>query len=122
MSVELRLSGEQSTFAPGETITGVARWEAVRPPAWLAVRLFWYTTGKGTQDVGVVSEQRSEQPAAIGEQVFRFTAPAHPPSCSGRLVSVRWALELVGDHDQVVPRIDLVIAPGGREVLLGQVD
>jgi hypothetical protein len=122
MSIALRLTEERTAFAPGDAITGVARWEAPRPPAWLAVRLFWYTAGKGTMDIGVMGEERFEQPAAIGEHAFRFTAPVHPPSCSGRLVSVRWALELVGDHEQAVPRLDLVIAPGGREVILGQVD
>ncbi len=58
---------------------------------------------------------------ADGERPFRFIAPALPPSCSGRLVSFRWALELVGADEQV-PRVELVIAPGGREILLGSAD
>lgn len=120
MTMEIVLAGDHA-FTPGQEIAGHLGWHLPHAPRWLELRLFWYTEGKGTQDVGVIARERLAAPAASGTQPFRFTAPAQPPSCSGRLVSIRWALELVGDEHQPVSRVELVIAPGGREILLGSV-
>lgn len=118
----LTLMDGRSAFSPGEDITGTIRWSAEQAPAWLELRLFWYTEGKGTQDIGVARSERFSDPGPQGERPFRMRAPAHPQSCSGRLVSVRWALELVSADDQPVVKVDLVIAPGAREITLGHVE
>ncbi len=122
MSLHLTLADGSTSFAPGQTISGQVRWQLDQAPAWIELRLFWYTQGKGTQDVGVVVRERYEQPQISDTKSFALTAPAEPPSCSGRLVSISWALELVSSDDQPVPRIDLVIAPGAQELRLGHVD
>ena len=113
----ITLEGARAAFAPGETIAGEVAWSAPNPPGSLALRLFWYTQGKGTRDVGLVWEEPIDAIAATGRQRFRVKAPEHPPSVSGRLVSICWALEVVGSDD--VARLDLVIGPGRREVVLG---
>jgi hypothetical protein len=116
---DLTLTDGRTAFAPGEDLTGTITWSG--EPAWLEVRLFWYTEGKGTQDVGVALTERLTDPGPRGERPFRMRAPDHPPSCSGRLVSIRWALELVSADDQPVVKVDVVIAPGAREIVLGHV-
>lgn len=122
MSLMITLADGRSSFAPGEQIRGQVSWQLDQATTWTELRLFWYTQGKGTQDVGVVARERFEQPTTTATIPFAFTAPAHPPSCSGRLVSVCWALELVSSDDQQVPRVDVVIAPGGQEIRLGHVE
>lgn len=120
--IGLSLTHDRSAFAPGEDIVGTIRWSGEQPLAWLELRLFWYTEGKGTQDIGVALTERFSDGSPRGERPFRMRAPAHPQSCSGRLVSVRWALELVSADDQPVVKVDLVIAPGAREITLGHVE
>lgn len=113
----IALEGARTAFAPGETIAGEVAWSAAEPPGRIDLRLFWYTQGKGTRDVGVVWEEPIDAVDAAGRQRFRVTAPVHPPSVSGTLVSICWALEAVGSDD--VARVDLVIGPGRRELVLG---
>lgn len=116
------LTDGRTSFAPGEDLTGSISWSSSERPAWLELRLFWYTEGKGTQDIAVATTERFTDPGQHGEKAFRLKAPSHPLSCSGRLVSIRWALELVSSDDQPVVKVDLVIAPGAREIELGHVE
>lgn len=116
----INLTDQRTAYAPGDEITGTVHWTGDHAPQTLELRLFWFTQGKGTQDVGVV--QRLTIPLlADGEtHPFSLRAPVHPPSCSGTLVSICWALELVATPAATVPRATLVIAPGGRELRLGK--
>jgi len=122
MSLEILLAEGRTAFTPGEEINGQLRWSLDQAPPWVELRLFWYTEGKGTQDVGVAAHTRFTHQHAQGGGSFSLRAPAHPPSCSGRLVSIRWALELVTGDNQPVTKVDLVIAPGAREIMLGHVE
>jgi hypothetical protein len=98
------------------------RWRCETQPDWIELRLFWFTEGKGTQDIGVVATERVSNPAMSGEHPFSLKAPAQPPSCSGKLVSIRWALELVSNVKMPIPRFDLIIAPEAKEILLKSVE
>jgi hypothetical protein len=115
MSAEIALDGGRCAFAPGEAIAGTVAWEVGAVPGRAELRLFWRTAGKGTVDIGVVATQAFPEPGLAGRQPFRLVAPAHPPSCSGRLVSIQWALELVVDGAAPV-LCDLVLGPDGREI------
>jgi hypothetical protein len=108
----------RSDREPGETVELVAKWTLVARPAVLEARLFWRTSGKGTEDLAVVARQ--SVPAALatarGEHGFCFTLPQEPWSFSGKLISLQWAVELVADDESV--RWEFTLAPGGREVRL----
>jgi hypothetical protein len=101
---------------PGETVELSAMWALRAPPRVLEARLFWFTRGKGTEDVEVVATQEVPSPAAAGEHVFRFVLPDAPWSFSGKLISLLWAVELVADKRSA--RWEFTLAPGGREVRL----
>lgn len=118
----IALTDGRTAYAPGEDLIGSITWCSSERPAWLELRLFWYTEGKGTQDIGVATTERFTDPGQEGEKSFRLKAPSHPLSCSGRLVSIRWALELVSSDDQPVIKVDLVIGPGAQEIVLGHVE
>lgn len=113
--LELRVDGGDA-FAPGETLRGTLQWMEEEAPEAVELNLLWYTEGRGDRDVGVARSLRIESPAAIGSSGFEFEAPSGPYSCSGRLVSVRWALEAVLQPGQQTARAELVLAPGAREV------
>ena len=117
--IEIQSDGGRSTYLPGETITGTVSWRLDAPAEGVEVRLFWYTRGKGTTDVQVVKAQHIDSAGMTGKRPFRFVLPEEPYSFSGKLISLVWALEAVvqpGDRSQ---RLELVVGPAGREVVLG---
>lgn len=101
---------------PGETVELSAMWALKKAPRTLEARLFWFTRGKGTEDVEVVATQPVTTPAIAGEHVFRFTLPEGPWSFSGKLISLLWAVELVADDTSA--RWEFTLAPGGHEIRL----
>ena len=120
--IEIETDGGRDALAPGETIAGTASWRLDAAPDSVEVRLFWYTRGKGTTDVQVVKAQHFAAPGAAGRRAFKFVLPAEPYSFSGKLVSLIWALEAVVQPGERSARRELVVAPGGREVVLGTVE
>lgn len=118
MSVSIETEGGRTRFAPGEEIKGRASWDAPQPPEEVAVRLYWYTKGKGTQDHRVVETVTLPAPALAETRDFRIKAPLAPYSFSGKLISLIWGLRIdlsPGDEGQ---RLDVVISPNRAEVVL----
>lgn len=115
MRMQIEIEDEKRNFEPGRELTGRASWVLETPPEEVHLRLFWYTEGKGTQDVEVAQEENFG-PLQEGRREFRFKLPESPYSFSGRLISIRWGLELVAEPSGETQREDLVMGPGGREV------
>jgi hypothetical protein len=116
MSINLRDSRE--SFVPGEVmaIEGEATWQLDKAPAKVFLRLFWFTRGKGTEDIEVISETVFEHPLAAESRPFKIPLPQSPYSFSGRLVSLIWALELVtSDNDTAITK-EITISPFGSEI------
>jgi hypothetical protein len=109
-------------FLPGETVSGRAVWRLEEPPKNVDLRLFWFTSGKGTQDVEVVGEVGSDAASSAGEMSFSFELPLAPYSFSGSLITLSWALELVIQPGGHTERIDLVVAPTAVEVRIESLD
>ncbi len=113
--LQIVVDEERREFEPREEVSGGVSWVLQSPPDTVELRLFWYTEGKGTRDVRVVETVAFEaSPEGLGD--FRIRLPASPYSFSGRLFSIRWALELVAEPSGESQRVDLVMGPGGREV------
>jgi hypothetical protein len=113
-------AGGKTAFRPGETLAGSASWNLDKEPHAVEIRLFWYTEGRGTQDVGLVEKARFEQPLMSERRDFRFTLPGQPYSVSGKLVSVRWAVEVVAEPSGEAQRLEFTLGPAGKEILLGE--
>jgi hypothetical protein len=116
------LAGDRAAFRPGEAVAGAADWRLEAAPERVEVRLFWYTQGKGTQDVGIVDRQTFERPGQEASQGFRFRLPEGPYSFSGKLISLAWAVEVVAEAaggEGEVARREIVVSPTGGEILLG---
>ena len=84
----------------------------------IEIRLFWYTEGKGTRDVGVEGTERVDRPDRNGHRDFSFTAPEGPYSFSGKLISLMWSIELVVLKVGKTERLDIGIGPRPIEVTL----
>jgi len=114
--LSLTINGDRDTFAPGETAEGKAVWQMDSPPKKIYLRLFWFTRGKGTEDLGMVSEIVFDQPPASGSRAFTLPLPQSPYSFSGQLVSLFWALELSAEGSDLTAVKEIVISPFGHEI------
>jgi len=106
-------------FKPGETIEGKVSWQLDDDAEAIEIRLFWYTEGKGSQDVEVVNEKGIANPDRAGNRSFRFRVPRGPYSFSGKLITLAWAVELVVLPSGETERLDLLVGPQPVEVELG---
>ncbi|MCB1125357.1 MAG: hypothetical protein KDM81_02595 [Verrucomicrobiae bacterium] len=109
---------DQAAFRPGELLRGGAGWQVGEPPRSVETRLFWYTKGKGTEDVEVVATESFERPQMQDARPFEFRLPAAPYSFSGKLISLIWAVELVAQPSGDAARVEFVLSPTGHEILL----
>lgn len=116
--LKILLRDERRSFRPGETVEGVAGWRLDKPPTSVELRLFWFTRGKGTEDVAVLNRHRFDAPQLEEGRRFSFVLPAEPYSFSGQLISLIWALELVVEPGERSTRVELVMSPTTEEILL----
>jgi hypothetical protein len=119
-TLRIDIDGGQHGYKPGETIRGRAVWQVDKEPQSAELRLFWYTSGKGTQDVGNVDAVTFPTPQMNDDRTFSIALPRFPYSFSGKLISLVWALELIVEPGSNVARQVIVMTASGREVVLGE--
>jgi hypothetical protein len=119
MMVTLATENGGTWYRPGERVRGSVAWRLEGAPEALELRLFWFTSGKGTRDVEVVASHRIESPGSGGSRSFELAVPRGPYSFSGRLITLSWAVEAVALPNGETARLDLVIGPRPVEVALG---
>jgi hypothetical protein len=115
LAIELR--GGVTAYRPGGTIEGTVSWSFDKPPRSVELRLFWYTRGFGTEDAEVVEKQSFDGEQEQGRHSFALRLPAGPYSFHGTLITLVWALELVGPH-ATLARTEFSMGPEGRPVEL----
>jgi len=119
--LDIILHGDRTTFAPRETVRGRLEWALDTNPRYLELSLFWYTSGKGTRDVGVIGTAKFDDPGVHGSKDFSFALPDGPYSFSGKLISLIWAVELTCSPGSETVRREITVSPTGREIVLGEV-
>jgi hypothetical protein len=117
---ELKLEFENGNthVHPGETIRGVASWKLDQHAALIDLRLFWYTEGKGTQDVTVINTITLDHPQQEQSYAFQFALPQSPYSFSGKLISLIWAIEMVVRPGKESARQTFTMSATGEEIEL----
>jgi hypothetical protein len=120
--IRLGLRENKTAFRPGETIAGAVLWQFENPPASAEVRLVWFTRGKGTEDGGIAATVALDAPPAADTREFSFEAPNGPYSFSGTLIAVLWAVEFVVKPGNEFQRIEIVIAPGAKEIHVPRIE
>lgn len=114
--LEIRLADERTGLEPGDEVGGVVTWQRAEAPQSLELRLFWWTSGRGSRDLEIVARQMITDLDLYGERPFRFRLPTAPCSFSGELITLAWGLELIVEPDGDSARRDLVVGPGGHEL------
>jgi len=116
--IQIHIRDQQSAFRPGETLAGETSWQFHQPPASVEVRLFWFTRGRGTEDVELIQSVSFEAPRQQDQRSFQFTLPDSPYSFSGKLISLIWAIEAVTKPGNDSARIEFIVSPTLAEILL----
>lgn len=114
MTVTLTPKSGTASRRPRDIVELMGAWDLAHAPRLVEARLFWYTQGKGTEDVGIVEKQSVDLPGVRGERSFKFPLPSAPYSFSGRLISLRWAFELVAGDEAA--RWEFTMSPSGSEI------
>ena len=116
--LRIELAGERTAYRAGEPLSGRVAWRVDGEPTSAELRLFWYTSGKGTQDVGVVDTTTFATPRMDDHRDFTLPLPREPYSFSGTLISLIWAIELIVEPGGHVERQEIVLSATGEEVVL----
>ena len=114
--MKLEVANGRAEFEPGETVDLFAEWRLDTRPDAVEIRLVWHTRGKGDRDWRLVERIRFDGPQTHETRRCEMTLPESPYSFSGKLISLLWSLELVVEPSGKSQRLDITIAPGGREV------
>lgn len=109
---------DEKNVKPNGRVKGSVTWQVEQMPKNMSVRLFWYTQGRGTEDLQVVDRVNLE-PALQGQAGFEFIVPEGPYSFSGKLISLIWAVEAVVLPGGECVRETITVSPSGNEILLG---
>jgi hypothetical protein len=115
--IQLHIRDAQTAFRPGETLAGETVWQLDQPPRSVEVRLFWFTRGRGTEDVELVQSVSFESPGQDDQRPFQFSLPHSPYSFSGKLISLIWAVEVVAKPGGAA-RVEFTLSPTLSEILL----
>ena len=118
MSIVIEVKNKQTEFEPGDTVSGTVFWDVAKDPKRVTLNLFWYTDGKGSQDLEIITSLEIESFSCRGEKAFSFELPGEPYSFSGKLISICWALEVFVKKGSAKQQYEFVLGPGGREVRL----
>lgn len=100
----------------GSTLKGEVSWYLKSVPSSAEVRLFWYTEGKGDQDVILVDKIDLPALKAYDTRSFSFPLPKSPYSFSGKFISLIWAVEVIVSPFDMFAREEFVLSPSGEEV------
>jgi hypothetical protein len=115
------LENESAAFQPFDEIRGSLSWSLEKAPKTLQLRLFWFTSGRGTSEAGLV-EMKSLPVTVEGTDSFSFPLPGSPYSVSGSLITLTWALELVAEPIGQVALQEFTLAPGKQALTLSALD
>ena len=116
--IQVQIRDGYTAFRPGDVVEGTVLWQLQPGPTEVEARLFWYTQGKGDQDVGIVETIPYANPAPSDRRQFRFQLPEGPYSFSGKLISLEWAIEVVAQPGDVAGRTGITVSPTGDEIRL----
>jgi len=117
-TIQVETRDGANAFLPGEVVEGTVSWQLAIPASRAELRLFWYTEGKGDQDLKIVETVAFANPERQDRRGFSVRLPEGPFSFSGKLISLLWALEVVLDPGSRAERLVLTVSPTRREILL----
>ncbi len=117
-TLTVEINNPVKNFKPGDRVSGAALWQCESPEEVIEVNLIFYTTGKGTPDSEIVEVLRVDSPSLTGRVEFDWVLPGSPYSFTGKLITLKWAVEVVALSSGDTARTDFDLTPDGREIVL----
>ncbi len=115
----LTVKVEQEAYRPGEIIRGTCAWtDAFEHAESFAIRLVWFTSGKGDRDFRTVAEIELPMAEARSPESFEFVSPHRPLSFTGQLISLQWSVEVVAFPFKRSARADFAVTHGEEPIAL----
>jgi len=116
--LSIKTEFDNLAYTPGDVLRGEVAWKVdlVENSDGGEIRLFYYTSGKGTRDVETIASQSVDIRVEQGSQAFEFQLPGGPYSFSGKLVSLIWAVEFQVLESEETERLEFVLSPNGVEI------
>ena len=90
----LELQIDKTDFLPEEILQGKFIYNGLAINEPLLMTLYWFTEGKGEQDIHAPLTVEFHTEDRSGEREFSILLPPTPHSFSGRLFNLHWVLEL----------------------------
>jgi len=126
--IQIRITGDQTAFLPGDTVEGQISWNLKSPTKELAIRLVAITVvkdasaviamGSGSELPQIYGSVSPPSPEATGEASFKFALPTMPYSFKGDSISLKWAIEAESSPKKVTVRSEFVMSSDGRPIVL----
>ena len=122
-SLTIKLEKDPTVYLPGERLSGRIDWSVSADAKGVCLRLFWFTSGRGTQDIQVEEELDWDVTnGSTGSETFHFDLPAEPYTFSGKLISLTWALEAVVLPGEESEKVEFVVSPSGQAIELQAIE
>ncbi|MDD5597684.1 MAG: hypothetical protein PHV82_07050 [Victivallaceae bacterium] len=118
--ISLMLRDGRTSYRPGGKIRGEVEWDLSRDVRDITINIFWYTGGVGDQDSEAAVSEKIDMPMQNGRRSFEMELPMAPYSYSGRITSLKWAVE-ASVSDEVKDVKEFSITPDNREIVLPEV-
>ncbi|MFA6716638.1 MAG: hypothetical protein WCS27_14755 [Victivallaceae bacterium] len=119
--MSLHLKDGKTSYRPGEKIRGELEWDLSQDIQNITINIFWYTEGVGDPDSETAVTEKIDMPMRNGRQSFEMELPSAPYSYSGRIGSLKWAIEASAVGDKVKDLKEFSITPDGREIILPEI-
>jgi len=120
-NIQITLDEHERGYRSGERISGNVVWkhEPSKKNKPVRVNLIFYTEGRGSRDVEIVDTL--ELPIDQKSANFSFLLTGDPPSFSGALISLSWAIEAVLPSPKSSDKVDFIVSESGKPVHLNEI-
>lgn len=98
-AVTIRLDSPEGQYQPGDNLAGTYRIAGASEPQSVEISVYWFTEGKGDEDVGVAFFEKrvaddANGPTPQAQGMFSTPLPDSPLSYDGVIVKVRWCVRV----------------------------
>lgn len=104
-------------FRPGDVLQGTASW-ADDGSQRVEIRLFWFTFGVQSRQIGLVEKQVIDRPGFQTSTRFSFVLPDGPWSYVGCNTGLSWAVEVVALPSRRHSMMGFNLGPTGEVIWL----
>jgi hypothetical protein len=120
-SISLELKDGKISYRPGERISGSVKWDLDKDVKYIAINVFWYTEGIGEQDSEIAAAEKIDMPFKSGSNDFSIQLPEAPFSYSGKITSLKWAVEATTPKDKIKDVKDFTLSPDNEKIVLSEI-